>query len=174
MGKAFHIVGKPLIPELQQDGHLSSFPSLIMLWYPSAFIFISYNAVVVSCNMDNSIWIKNATQHNPGMKFWQRSTLCNSVFIYCLWCHHDLELTHSLYLFGTPWVQRVFFWCRVKLQGRGIPKISGPPGWGQGLVILGCTQLRASPGIKIATLKFLKNIFTVIPGRYQIGYLLSQ
>jgi hypothetical protein len=70
-----------LVPELQQDGRLSSFPSLIMLWYPSAFIFISFNAVVVSCNMDNSIWIKNAPKHNPGMKFWQRSTLCNFVFI---------------------------------------------------------------------------------------------
>jgi hypothetical protein len=30
-GQGFHIVGKPLVPELQQDGRLSSFPSLIML-----------------------------------------------------------------------------------------------------------------------------------------------
>jgi len=46
---------------------LSSFVPLIMLRDPCAFISISHNAVVVSCNMDNSIWIKNTTQHNPGM-----------------------------------------------------------------------------------------------------------
>jgi hypothetical protein len=59
---------------------LSSFVPLIMLWDPSAFISISHNAVVVSCNMDNSIWIKNATQHNPGMKFWQKEHIVQLCF----------------------------------------------------------------------------------------------
>jgi len=76
--------GSSWVLELQQVSVLlSSFVPLIVLWDPCAFISISHNAVVVSCNMDNSIWIKNATQHNPGMKFGKRNTLCNSVFILC-------------------------------------------------------------------------------------------
>jgi len=59
---------------------LSSFVPLIMLWDPCAFISISHNAVGVSCNMDNSIWIKNATQHNPGMKFWQKEHIVQLCF----------------------------------------------------------------------------------------------
>jgi hypothetical protein len=59
---------------------LSSFVPLIMLWDPCAFISISHNAVVVSCNMDNSFWIKNATQHNPGMEFWQKEHIVQLCF----------------------------------------------------------------------------------------------
>ncbi|CAK9205045.1 hypothetical protein BDL97_14G098000 [Sphagnum fallax] len=42
---------------------------------------------------------RNATQHNPGMKFGKRDTLCNSVFILC-YCQ-GLGGGHSLHLFGT-------------------------------------------------------------------------
>jgi hypothetical protein len=94
---------------------LSSFVPLIMLWDPCAFISISHNAVGVSCNMDNSIWIKNATQHNPGMKFWQKEHIVQL-------CFHLMLLSrsggggggciHSLYLFGT--LPRVWFYYLFK------------------------------------------------------------
>jgi hypothetical protein len=36
--------------------------------------------VVVSYNMDNSIWINNATQHNPSMKFCQKEHIVQLCF----------------------------------------------------------------------------------------------
>jgi len=48
---------------------LSSFPSLLM---SCGCFFITWTI---------EIWIKNAAQHNPGLKFWRRCTLCISVFI---------------------------------------------------------------------------------------------
>jgi len=89
--------GSSWVLELQQVYVLlSSFVPLIMLWDPFAFISISHNAVVVSCNMDNSIWIKNATQHNPGMKFWQKEPIVQLCFHLILLSRSGGGI-HSLY-----------------------------------------------------------------------------
>ncbi len=100
--------GSSWVLELQQVYVLvSSFVPLIMLWDPCAFISISHNAVVVSCNMDNSIWIKNATQHNPGMKFWQKEASFQLCFHLMLLSRSGGGI-HSSYLFGT--LPRVWFY----------------------------------------------------------------
>ncbi len=72
-----------------------------MLWDPCAFISMPHNAVVVSCNMDNSIWIKNATQHNPGMKFWQKEPIVQLCFHLMLLSRSGGGI-HSLYFCLVP------------------------------------------------------------------------
>jgi len=47
--------------------------------------------------MDNSIWIKNATQHNPGMKFWQKEHIVQLCFHLMLLSRSGGGGIHSLY-----------------------------------------------------------------------------
>jgi hypothetical protein len=76
-----------------------------------------------------------------------------------------LKIKPFPYIYLGQWIK-----CRVKPQGGGIPKISGPKG--RGLVILGMLPMRPLTSVKTSAVK-LKFLFTVsmVGTRYHINFL---